>query len=410
MEKVILIAVNHDMPVEAFEANVAEMTELVKTAGGEVQTILTQNLSHQKFKTFIGTGKIEEAKRAVEQYDCDLAITNQDLSPSQLFELQKEIDLPVIDRSQLILDIFAGRANSKAGKIQVALAQMEYLLPRLSGQGVSLSRQAGGIGSKGPGETKLETDRRVIRRKITQLKKEITELDLHRERSRDKRKNSLTIDLGLIGYTNAGKSTLMNQLTDAKTYEKDELFATLDPLTRKCHLPNGLVVTLTDTVGFLHDLPHNLIAAFQSTLKESSDVDLLLHVVDASSPFQQLQEDTVINLIKELDMDRIERLTIYNKKDLISTTFMPSLYPNIVISAKSDEDIRALKKVISDKVKGLLTPFSLHLDPEEYAKLRGYDSVFIQQSLEFDEDTETYILTGFAPARFIEQFGLGRKK
>lgn len=304
----------------------------------------------------------------------------------------------MIDRVQLILDIFAMRARSREGKLQVELAQLDYLLPRLVGQGKNMSRLGGGIGTRGPGETKLETDRRHIRNKMNIIKRELKEVAAHRERTRQKRKDNQTFQIGLIGYTNAGKSTILNILTSAQTYEQDQLFATLDPLTKKWRLPEGFEVTVTDTVGFIQDLPTQLIDAFQSTLEESQGMDLLLHVVDASAENRQQQEETVLKLMNQLELGRIPMLTIYNKADKINPEqFVPTLFPSVLISAKSSKGKEELNKAIKLAIMEAFEPYTLSLEQDEGKLLNRLKRETLMVSTDYEEDSQTYLVKGFAP-------------
>lgn len=294
-EKVIIVGVETEENQRYFAESMKELEQLIDTAAGEVVYRLTQKRPQVDRQTLIGKGKLQELTQLADAYEADLVIFNHELTPRQSQLITDAVGAPVIDRVQLILDIFAMRARSKEGKLQVELAQLQYLLPRLAGQGESLSRLGGGIGTRGPGETKLETDRRHIRNKILGVKRELKAVEAHRERNRQKRQSSEVFQIGLIGYTNAGKSTILNLLTQAESYAKDQLFATLDPLTKKWRFAEGFELTVTDTVGFIQDLPTQLIDAFHSTLEESQGMDLLLHVVDASSSDRILQEQTVLD-------------------------------------------------------------------------------------------------------------------
>ncbi|HHY21557.1 MAG TPA: GTPase HflX, partial [Bacilli bacterium] len=264
---------------EHFVLSMDELHSLTKTAGGKVVAHLSQKRPYIDPATYIGGGKVEELIALCEYHEPDLIIFNDELTAGQVRNLTKRCEVTVIDRTQLILDIFAKRAQSREGKLQVELAQLSYLLPRLMGQGLALSRLGGGIGTRGPGETKLEVDRRHIRRRMDEIKRQLSHIVRHRERYRKQRKLNQQIQLALVGYTNAGKSTLLNRLTSGETLEEDLLFATLDPTTKKLKLPSGLTVLLSDTVGFIQDLPTTLIAAFRSTLEEVKEADFLLHVV-----------------------------------------------------------------------------------------------------------------------------------
>ena len=397
-ERVILVGVETEINYQYFEESMLELKNLTKTAKGEVVFSLSQKRLQIDRKTVVGKGKIEELKQLIELHEAQLVIFNHELTPRQSQIIGDELGIAVIDRVQLILDIFAMRARSKEGKLQVELAQLEYLLPRLMGQGKMLSRLGGGIGTRGPGETKLETDRRHIRNKVTIIKRELKEVEAHRNRTRQKRQDNEVFQIGLIGYTNAGKSTILNILTQAQTFEEDQLFATLDPLTKKWRLPEGLEVTLTDTVGFIQDLPTQLIDAFHSTLEESKGMDLLLHVVDASSENRQQHEETVTKLMEELDLGAIPVLTIYNKSDKIANPllFVPTLFPSVLISAKTTRGKEQLSQAIKLKIMEILQPYTLNLGPDEGKLLNQLQRETLLLSSEFNEDEQVYFLKGFA--------------
>lgn len=396
-EKVILVGVETEENKQNYLESMQELAGLTKTAHGEIVFSLTQKRPRVDRQTIIGKGKVEELAQLVEAHEADLVIFNHAMTPRQSQTVEEIVGVPVIDRIQLILDIFAQRARSKEGKLQVELAQLDYLLPRLMGQGHSLSRLGGGIGTRGPGETKLETDRRHIRNRITAIKKELKNVEAHRERSRQKRQQSNIFQMGLIGYTNAGKSTILNLLTNAETYSQDQLFATLDPLTKKWQLPQGMLTTITDTVGFIQDLPTQLIDAFHSTLEESKGMDLLLHVVDASAEDRLQQEQTVMSLMKELEMDDIPILTIYNKADRIDPfSFTPTLFPNVLISAKSSKGKDVLSEAIKKEIMELLEPYLLSIHASDGQSLSAIRRETLVLSETFDEDTEVYHIRGFA--------------
>lgn len=396
-ERVILVGVETEETRRNFGESMLELKGLTKTARGEVCFSLLQKRPQVDRQTIIGKGKLQELRQLVEAHEADLVIFNHELTPRQGSLIQEEVGVPVIDRVQLILDIFAMRARSKEGKLQVELAQLDYLLPRLTGQGKNLSRLGGGIGTRGPGETKLETDRRHIRTRITNIKRELKEVVAHRERTRQKRQG--VFQIGLIGYTNAGKSTILNILTSANTYEKDELFATLDPLTKRWRLTEGFEVTVTDTVGFIQDLPTQLIDAFHSTLEESRNMDLLLHVVDVSSEDRLQQEQTVIALMKELAFDQIPLLTVYNKADrIVANQFVPTMFPNVLISAKSSRGKQELTEAIKLRLMEILTPYSVTVPQtagQELSRLKR-ETLLLRE--DYLEEQEAYRVKGFAPA------------
>ena len=395
-ERVILVGVETEETWKNFGESMLELKGLTKTAKGEVCFSFIQKRPQVDRQTIIGKGKLQELAQLVEAHEADLVIFNHELTPRQGALIQEIVGVPVIDRVQLILDIFAMRARSKEGKLQVELAQLEYLLPRLTGQGKNLSRLGGGIGTRGPGETKLETDRRHIRTRITIIKRELKEVAAHRERTRQKRQGQV-FQIGLIGYTNAGKSTILNILTSADTYEKDELFATLDPLTKRWRLPEGFEVTVTDTVGFIQDLPTQLIDAFHSTLEESRNMDLLLHVVDASSEDRPQQEETVMNLMEELDLQHIPLLTIYNKADrIIKDQFVPTMFPNVLISAKSSLGKQELTDAIKLRLMEILTPYVATIPQTEGGKLSRLKRETLLLREDYVEQDEAYHVRGFA--------------
>lgn len=317
-ERALLVAVQTDKEEEAaYSYSVEELAELAKTAGVEVVGIVRQRRNNAVAATYIGKGKLEEVRQTLQNNPAEVIIFNDDLTPVQQRNLEALLGCKMIDRSSLILDIFAQRARSNEGKIQVELAQLKYALPRLQGQGIALSRLGGGIGTRGPGETKLETDKRAIKRKIKDLESRLQEIvktrNLHRQR-----RNKQNIPLvALVGYTNVGKSSLLNLLTGSHIMAENKLFATLDTTTRLLSLPNGGECLLTDTVGFIRKLPHHLVAAFRATLEETLDADLLLHVVDGASDGVEGQAEVVLSLLKELGVADKNILTVVNKIDLL---------------------------------------------------------------------------------------------
>lgn len=397
-EKVILVGVETEGNYRYFESSMDELRGLTKTADGEIVFILKQKRPQIDRQTILGKGKLEELKQLVIAHEADLVIFNHELSPRQAQLLAETLEVKVLDRVQLILDIFALRARSKEGKLQVELAQLEYLLPRLAGQGSQLSRLGGGIGTRGPGETKLETDRRHIRNKITQIKHELKEIAAHRLRARKQRQNKNIFQLGLIGYTNAGKSTILNILTSAQTYEQDQLFATLDPLTKKWRMPEGFEVTVTDTVGFIQDLPTQLVDAFHSTLEESKEVDMLLHVVDAHAKDRLQHEQTVTDLMQQLGIIDIPILTIYNKADLIDEEqFIPTLFPNVCISAKSNKGKEDLIRAIKQQLMEQFEPYLVEVKAVDANQLYEIKRQTLVTNITFEEETQIYQVAGFAP-------------
>ncbi|MBR6978015.1 MAG: GTPase HflX, partial [Lachnospiraceae bacterium] len=298
-EKLILIGVETGSSSE-MTRSLDELSELVSTAGAETVGRIIQNRERIHPGTYIGKGKIEEVKDLLWETEATGVVCDDELSPAQMKNLEDALDTKVLDRTVLILDIFASRAVTKEGRIQVELAQSRYALTRLQGFGRSMSRLGGGIGTRGPGETKLETDRRRIRTRISQLKTELEEVERKRALNRSLREKNHVPVVAIVGYTNAGKSTLLNRLTEAGVLSENKLFATLDPTTRSLELPSGQVVLLTDTVGFIRKLPHHLIDAFRSTLEEARYADLITHVVDASNPDREAQIDVVYETLRNL--------------------------------------------------------------------------------------------------------------
>ncbi len=385
-ERVVLVGVALQN-TENFDMSMQELASLAKTAGANVLESFSQKREKVDSKTFIGSGKLEELKAIIDSQEVDTVIVNNRLTARQNTNLEAELGIKVIDRMQLILDIFAMRARSHEGKLQVHLAQLKYMLPRLVGQGVMLSRQAGGIGSRGPGESQLELNRRSIRNQITDIEKQIALVEKNRQTLRNKRVDSDTFKIGLIGYTNAGKSTIMNVLTDKSQYEADELFATLDATTKQIYLQNQFQATLTDTVGFIQDLPTELVAAFKSTLEESRHVDLLLHVIDASDPNHLEHEKVVLDILKELDMLDIPRLSIYNKMDL-SPNLKATAFPNVRISAKSKDSAALLRRLIIDCIRDIYQPFSVKVSQDKIYKLYDLNKVALLDTYTFDQEIE----------------------
>lgn len=317
LEKVILVAVSTGHEEDAQES-LDELEELVSTAGAVVVGRVVQNLEHINNTTYVGTGKVKEIKDLIWETDADAIVCDDELSPAQYKNLEDELEVKVIDRTLIILDIFAGRAKTAEGKIQVELAQLRYRSTRLIGMR-NLSRQGGGIGTRGPGEKKLEVDRRLIRNRISQLKEQVSEMENHRQVTRAKRQDNPVPVVAIVGYTNAGKSTLLNTVTNAEVLEEDKLFATLDPTTRNYKLPDGQEVLLTDTVGFIRKLPHHLIDAFRSTLEEAKYSDIIIHVVDASNPSMDKNVHAVYETLDNLGVKDKTIITVFNKEDKLET-------------------------------------------------------------------------------------------
>ncbi len=341
-----------------------ELSELVKTAGGETEAIIIQKRPKPDSVTYIGSGKLEEAKEICENAEIDVVICDGELTPTQGRVLEKLLKTRVIDRTVLILDIFAKNARSGEGKLQVELAQLKYSLPRLQGQGTALSRLGGGIGTRGPGETKLESDKRHIRRRIHTLEEQLQELSKRRERHRERRKKDGVITAAIVGYTNAGKSTLLNTLTDANVLAENKLFATLDPTARAIRLPDGSEVMLIDTVGFISRLPHFLVEAFKSTLEEATNADILIILSDASDSECEEQLEVTKEILKELGGEEKPMITVYNKCDIADSYLLPVTKNTVKISALKGIGIENLLECIAENMPQtkkrllLLIPFS----------------------------------------------------
>ncbi len=364
-----------------------ELTELAKTAGAEVVARFSQRREKPDAATFIGSGRLAELKLFCENNEIDLLIFDCELTPSQQRNIENETDVRVVDRTTLILDIFAAHARSGEGKLQVEIAQLKYSLPRLGGKGTSLSRLGGGIGTRGPGETKLETDRRHIRRRIKSLEDELSELKKRRGMLRERRHKDGVLTVAIVGYTNAGKSTLMNALTQAGVLAEDKLFVTLDPTSRALTLPSGRKVMLVDTVGLIRRLPHHLVEAFLSTLEEAAAADLILNVCDASSDECSEHLSVTDELLTELGCAGKPVICVLNKCDLVTgISDLPVIGKNVMISALTGEGLEGLLAEIDKELPPtrrqaeLLFPYSMSGD---VAKLRR-DGVV--HSEEFRED------------------------
>ncbi|MEE1078338.1 MAG: GTPase HflX [Agathobacter sp.] len=352
-EKVVLVGVSAQDGDDA-EDSLLELAELVKTAGATVVGTLIQRREGIHPGTYVGTGKVEEIADLVEETGATGIVCDDELTPAQIRNLGQLLDTKIMDRTLIILDIFAARASTSEGKIQVELAQLRYRASRLTGLGRSMSRLGGGIGTRGPGEKKLEIDRRLISERISQLKRELSEVSRHREITRQKReKNSVPV-VAIVGYTNAGKSTLLNHLTDAEVLEEDKLFATLDPTTRLLELSGRQQVLLTDTVGFIRKLPHHLIEAFKSTLEEAKYADYIFHVVDASNPQREKQMHITYQTLDDLQVKDKKIITLFNKQD--ARTDHEPLHDFradhvLSISAAKDEGLQEIKDLLSELLR-----------------------------------------------------------
>ncbi len=365
VERALIVCVETDESAEEYA--VTELRSLAETAGAEVAAEVHQHRSHPDPAFYIGRGKAEEIAADVRDSRSDLVIVDTELSPTQQRNLQETLNTRVIDRTQLILDIFSQRAHTREGKLQVELAQLTYLLPRLMNLYTKFERQQGGIGVRGgAGETKLETDRRKVRERIGDLEEELADVQSQRHQQRSLRRRLPFPIASLVGYTSAGKSTLMNTLSGANVYADPKLFATLDPTTRRVVLPDGWAILLTDTVGFIRNLPHDLVAAFRATLEEVNEADFLIHVVDASHPQADMQADAVQVVLDELGAGGKPTVTVYNKSDLVKDQYplreLVTNTPNsCYVSARKPEGIPALIERIVATLRSLLVPVKLEI-------------------------------------------------
>ncbi|NEO31736.1 MAG: GTPase HflX [Symploca sp. SIO3C6] len=364
-DRVLIVGLMTDkMTPERFEDGLAEIARLVGTAGGEVLQTMWQNRSRPHPQTVVGVGKVDEIALTVQTIGANLVVFDRDLSPAQVRNLESQLGVSVVDRTEVILDIFAQRAQSRAGKLQVELAQLEYMLPRLTGRGKAMSRLGGGIGTRGPGETKLETERRAIQRRIARLQQEVNQLQAHRSRLRQRRQKHEIPTIAVVGYTNAGKSTLLNTLTNAEVYTADQLFATLDPTTRRLQIVDAVAgkpqsILLTDTVGFIHELPPPLVDSFRATLEEVTEADALLHVVDLSHLAWQSHIRSVMSILSDMPLTPGPILLAFNKIDEVDSNTLALAqeeFPQAVfISASKGLGLENLRQKLSQLVHYAVT-------------------------------------------------------
>ena len=402
-ERVILVGVStsdHDDT----EKSLDELEELVATAGAVTVGRVIQNLDQVHPGTYVGKGKLEEIKELLWETEATGIICDDELSPIQLGNMEDALDTKVMDRTLIILDIFAGRASTNEGKIQVELAQLKYRQSRLTGLGKSLSRLGGGIGTRGPGEKKLEMDRRLIRDRIAQLNRELKDVKRHREVTREQRSRNKIPVIAIVGYTNAGKSTLLNTLTGAGVLEEDKLFATLDPTTRNLKLPSKQEVLLTDTVGFIRKLPHHLIEAFRSTLEEAKYADMILHVVDASNPQVDEQMHIVYETLANLEVKNKPIITAFNKQDKVQgESILRDFHADHIvrISAKHGKGLEELQDIIEEVLRGQKVLIEKVYDYAEAGKIqliRKYGELLQE---EYREDG--IFAQGYVPAEIYEK-------
>lgn len=408
-ERVILAGVHTgraDYLSDTTDESIDELDELVKTAGGEVVGSLVQNKSDLEAATYMGEGKLEELLEYVHTLEADCVVFDDELSPVQIRNITDYLGVKVLDRSMLILDIFAMRAKSGEGKLQVELAQLKYRLPRLRGMGAEMSRTGAGIGTRGPGETKLETDRRHIHRRIAALTEQLAEVKKHRDLIRTRREKDGVITAALVGYTNAGKSSLLNKLTDADVLAENKLFATLDPTSRQITLDDNRKIMLVDTVGFIRKLPHHLVEAFKSTLEEAVVADFLIHVIDAANPQRENQITVVNKVLSDIGASGKPVVGVLNKCDLLdSDLFTPSSVTGadicVRISAKTGEGIDALLDAVAETAPGKKQKFTVCIPYSEGALVSTLHETEKVISEEYTENGTK--MTLLADARLYER-------
>ena len=402
--RAVLVGLNaHCLSAEenADDTSMEELADLLETAGGVCVGTVFQNKDAPDPRTFIGQGKVDEVRQLVRTMGADMVIFDNALSPSQQRVLSEELGVQVLDRAALILDIFAQRARTREGRLQVELAQYKYLLPRLMGMWTHLERQEGAIGTRGPGETQLESDRRHIRRKISKLEEELKDVRRVRATQRERRiKNEVPV-VAIVGYTNAGKSTLLNRLTGAAIPANDRLFDTLDTTTRTLEISDTCTVLLSDTVGFIRKLPHHLVEAFKATLEELEYADLLLHVIDVSNPEWQQQAAVVENLIRELGAGELPRIDVFNKSDrLPAGEIMPHGQDICSLSAKTGEGVDKLLEMIGERLDGGSRRCVLHIP---YDKGGLLDQLYREAKVENVEYGETIAVTAVCTPKVLGQ-------
>ncbi len=405
--KGIIIAVNTPYR-KNIDAEVNELVSLAESIGVDITGVHVQNRSTMDPRSYVGSGFLNEVAEQYEAGSLGYVIVNDEITASQNRSIEEIMDTRIIDRTQVILDIFSLRAHSKAGQLQVELAQLQYLVPRLKGEGINLSRLGAGIGTRGPGETKLETDRRHINQRIKEIRKQLKVIEAHRERYREKRNRNQVVKVSLIGYTNAGKSSLFNTMAQSDTYEEDALFATLDPKTRQLILPSGFECVLSDTVGFIQNLPTTLIESFKSTLEEAADSDYLIHVIDNSSEDLETHYDTVRQLMKQLDMEDIPSLVFFNKTDIDGNKYYTPSEPHQYVHKNMES--QEILNLLETFMKRQMDPYKATLPLSEPQKLFDLKRHTIVEKEVLDETDEVYHIKGYEPEgswskRIVERNG-----
>ena len=403
INRAVLVGLNaHCLSREenADDSSMEELADLLETAGGTCVGMVFQNKDAPDPRTFIGEGKVAEVRELVEAMEADMVIVDNPLSPSQQRALSEDLKVQVLDRAALILDIFAQRARTREGRLQVELAQYQYLLPRLLGMWTHLERQEGAIGTRGPGETQLETDRRHIRRKIQKLREELEQVRRVRATQRSRREKNEVPVVAIVGYTNAGKSTLLNTLTGADIPANNRLFDTLDTTTRTLEISDTCTVLISDTVGFISKLPHHLVEAFKATLEELSFADLLLHVIDSSNPEWREQAAVVESLIYELGASETPRIDVFNKCDRYSGDILPHGEDIVTVSAKTGEGLDRLRSMIGDRLDTGAHRVTLSLP---YDKGGLLDTLYKEAKVESVEYGETILVTAVCTPKLLGQ-------
>ncbi|WP_017548582.1 GTPase HflX [Salinicoccus carnicancri] len=405
--KGIIIAVNTPGRKD-IDSEVDELVSLAESIGIQITGTHVQNRAAMDPRSYAGSGFLDEVSSQYKDGSLDYVIVNDEITASQNRSIEDVMDTRIIDRTQVILDIFSLRAHSKAGQLQVELAQLQYLVPRLRGQGINLSRLGAGIGTRGPGETKLETDRRHINHRIKEIRKQLKVIESHRERYREKRNRTQVVKISLIGYTNAGKSSLFNTMAQSDTLEEDALFATLDPKTRRLILPSGFECVISDTVGFIQNLPTTLVESFKSTLEEAADSDFLIHVIDNTAEDLGTHYDTVKSLVRQLEMENIPSVVFFNKTDIdAGRYYIPSETHEYI---HKDMDSGYINALLEAFMKKHMEPYQTAIPLAETQKLYDLKRHTIVEEEILQEEDEQYCIKGHEPEgswskRIVERNG-----